>query len=73
MTRNDRASAIAAAIILVGAFGLFYFMPQIMLVLGQVSPWLAIVVGGLCVLAFFAVFWLRGLYKQRHDGGPDQS
>ncbi|MBW8639249.1 hypothetical protein K1W69_18785 [Hoeflea sp. WL0058] len=72
MTRNDRASAIAAAIILAGAFGLFYFMPQIMLFLGEISPWLAIVIAVLCVLAFFAVFWLRGLYKQRHDGDPDE-
>ena len=72
MTRNDRSSVIAAAIILVGAFGLFYFMPQIMLVLGRISPWLAIVIGGLCVLAFFAVFWLRGLYRQKHGDGPDR-
>ena len=72
MTRNDRASAIAAAIILAGAFVLFYFMPQIMRFLGDISPWLAIVIAVLCVLAFFAVFWLRGLYRQRQENGPDQ-
>ncbi len=72
MTRNDRASAIATAIILAGAFVLFYFMPQIMLFLGAISPWLAIAIAVLCVLAFFAVFWLRGLYRQRHGNGPDQ-
>ena len=67
MTRRDRNSVIAAAVILIG-FGLIaYFMPTIMLTLGDASPAAAGVVAVLFVAAFFLVFWLRG----RSQGGKD--
>jgi hypothetical protein len=63
MDRNNRNSAIAAAIILIG-FGLVaFFMPNIMLAVGDMSPIAAGVIAVLFVAAFFLVFWLRGRSK----------
>lgn len=60
MDEKTRNAAVAAALIL-GGFGLVaFFMPTIMLSLGEVSPVLAGLVAILFVLAFFGVFWLRG-------------
>lgn len=62
MTPQDKNSAIAAALILIGLAGLFYVMPRIVLSLGEISPWL----GGAAAFAFiftlYIVFWLRGKY-----------
>ena len=59
MDGSSRNSAIAAAIILIG-FGLIaFFMPNIMLFLGERSPVMAGIVAVAFVLAFFLVFWLR--------------
>ena len=67
MDRSTRNAAIAAAIIL-GGFGLVaYFMPTIMLALGDSSPWAGAVVAVLFVLAFFGVFWLRGRSQRRGE------
>ncbi|MDN2580557.1 hypothetical protein [Aquibium sp. ELW1220] len=64
MDEKTRNAAIAAALIL-GGFGLVaFFMPTIMLALGEISPFLAALVGALFVLAFFGVFWLRGRAKR---------
>ncbi|CAN7358256.1 hypothetical protein LJR255_002088 [Pararhizobium sp. LjRoot255] len=63
--KNDRSPAIAAAIILaVVGFG-FFILPKIMLSLGDISPWLAAVVGTLFVLGFFLIFWLRARHQRR--------
>jgi hypothetical protein len=63
MDRNNRNSAIAAAIILIG-FGLVaFFMPDIMLAVGDMSPIAAGAIAVLFVAAFFLVFWLRGRRK----------
>jgi hypothetical protein len=68
MTRRDRNSAIAAAVILIG-FGLVaYFMPTVMLTLGEASPVAAGVVAVLFVAAFFLIFWLRAHSR----GGEDR-
>jgi len=67
MDRSTRNAAIAAALIL-GGFGVVaYFMPTIMLALGDSSPWAGAVVAVLFVLAFFGVFWLRGRSQNRRD------
>ncbi|MBZ0163930.1 MAG: hypothetical protein K8H74_14610 [Notoacmeibacter sp.] len=64
MDPANRNAMIAAAAILVG-FGLvFYYMPAIMLAVGNYSPILAAAVGAVLVLAFFAVFWLRGRHRR---------
>lgn len=57
---SNRSSAIAAAIILGGTGLVFYFMPAMMMSLSEISPWLSYAVAIAFVLAFFAVFWLRG-------------
>jgi membrane protein implicated in regulation of membrane protease activity len=68
MQKNDRNSAIAAAIILVAAGLGFFVMPGIMLSLSEISPWLSYAVAIVFVLAFFAVFWLRARHQRRRDG-----
>jgi hypothetical protein len=59
MSRSDRNAAIAAAIILAG-FGLFaFYLPTIMIAVGNVS---SIGAGAVVVVflgALFAVLWLR--------------
>lgn len=63
MDAQTRNAAVAAAIIL-GGFGLFaFYLPNIMLLIGETSPIAAGVVGVLFVLAFFGVFWLRSRSK----------
>ena len=64
MDEKTRNAAVAAALIL-GGFGLVaFFMPTIMLSLGEISPVLAGVAGAAFVLAFFGLFWLRGRAKR---------
>ncbi|MFZ1774266.1 MAG: hypothetical protein WAT78_09955 [Rhizobiaceae bacterium] len=59
MSSNDKQALIAAAIIFAGFSAAAYFMPTLMLALGDISPVLAGIVGTGFVLAFFLVFWLR--------------
>lgn len=61
---KQRSPAIAAAIILLAVGVAFYFLPPLMLWLGTISPYLAAGVGVAFVLAFFAIFWLRGRYQR---------
>lgn len=63
--RSGRSAALAALTILLGTGLVFYFLPRIMVALGDVSPWLAGVFGTLIVLGFFLVFWLRARYQRR--------
>ncbi len=61
-TRKAASAALAIfAIFAVGA----YFLPRIMLALGNISPVLAGVFAVAFVLAFFAIFWLRGRFKRK--------
>lgn len=65
MTESNRNAAIAAAVIMIG-FGVFaYFLPTIMLAVGNVSPVAAGIIAVLFVAAFFLVFWLRGRSQRR--------
>jgi hypothetical protein len=60
MDQNSRNSAIAAACIMLG-FGLFaYFLPTIMLAVGNYSTVVAGIIAVAFVAAFFLIFWLRG-------------
>lgn len=63
--RSGRSAAFAALMILLGTGLVFYFLPRIMVALGDVSPWLAGTFGTLIVLGFFLVFWLRARYQRR--------
>jgi hypothetical protein len=60
MDRNTRNAAIAAACFML-FFGLVaFFMPTIMLAVGERSPLAAGGIAILFVAAFFGVLWLRG-------------
>lgn len=64
--QNETARTAIAAAIIFAVFALgAYFMPTIMLALGDVSPILASVFAIAFVLAFFVLFWLRGRYRRR--------
>ena len=64
MDRSNRNAAIAAFAILL-AFGLgAYFMPAVMLWLGDISTVIAAFAAIAFVGAFFAVFWLRGRLRR---------
>ncbi|WP_454851794.1 hypothetical protein [Rhizobium binxianense] len=65
MSPESRSPAIAAAVILLGAGLVIYFLPTIVLWIGNFSPALAFIVGACLLLAFFAVFWLRARYQRR--------
>jgi len=72
MKKEDKSAAFAALGILAVTFVVFYFMPDVMLSAAEFSPWLAIVIGGIAVLAFFAVFWLRGRLGSVSKSGGEQ-
>lgn len=58
-------TAIGAAIFLL-CFGVFgYFLPSIMVVLGNISVIVAAVFAVLFVLAFFIVFWIRARLQEK--------
>lgn len=60
MDRNTRNAAVAAACFML-FFGLVaFFMPNIMLTVGERSPMAAGGIAILFVAAFFGVLWLRG-------------
>lgn len=69
MKKEDKSAMIAAAIILGVTFLVFFFMPGMMLAAGEISPWFAAGIGAVAVLAFFAVFWLRGRFGPASQGG----
>lgn len=67
MDRDTRNAAIAALWIML-LFGVAaYFLPTVMIAVGNVSTVLAGIVAILFVLAFFMVFWLRGRSQGRRD------
>jgi hypothetical protein len=59
MDRANRNAAIAAAIFVVGFGVLAFFLPTIMIAVGNVSPIAAGVVAVAFVAIFFVVLWLR--------------
>ncbi len=59
MSPQDKKSAIAAGIILVGFTAAFFFLPKLVMALGGISPFLGFGAGVLLIAAFFGVFWLR--------------
>lgn len=67
MDKGTRNAAVAAATILIGFGVAAYFMPTIVLALGETSPWAGGLVAVLFVLAFFGVFWLRGRSQRDKD------
>ncbi|MCT8997750.1 hypothetical protein [Chelativorans intermedius] len=63
--KENREAAVAAALILVG-FGLTaFFLPHVMLVVGDISTVAAAGVAVLFVAGFFVLFWLRARSQRR--------
>jgi len=67
MNGNNRSSAIAAAMIILGVGIMLFVLPKIVLWIGDYSPVLAAVLGSLVILSFFLIFWLRARYQRRRD------
>jgi hypothetical protein len=68
VTPENRNAAIAAAILL-AIFGLgAFYLPTVMLAVGNISPAAAGVIAVLFVAAFFLVFWLRGRSQRKRHG-----
>lgn len=65
MTPETKSQVIAAAAILFGAVLVIYFLPSLVLWIGQYSPALAFIVGAVLLLGFFWIFWLRARYQKR--------
>lgn len=61
---KGKSAALAALFIMLGTGVVFYFLPRVMIAIGDVSPWLAGAFGTLLVLGFFLLFWLRARYQQ---------
>jgi drug/metabolite transporter (DMT)-like permease len=59
MDRANRNAAIAAAIFLAGFGLLAFYLPTIMIAVGNVSTIAAAIVAVLFVAIFFVVLWLR--------------
>ncbi|WP_159589079.1 hypothetical protein [Chelativorans xinjiangense] len=63
--KENREAIIAAAVILVG-FGLAaFFLPRVMIAVGDISTVAAVVVAILFVAGFFLIFWLRARSQRR--------
>jgi Flp pilus assembly protein TadB len=67
MDRNNRNALIAAAAIMLAFVIAAFYLPTVMLAVGNVSTVAAGVVAILFVAAFFLVFWLRGKSQGRRD------
>jgi hypothetical protein len=65
MTPETKSQITAAALILIGAVVVLYFLPVIVLAIGAYSPALAFIVGAILILGFFWIFWLRARYQRR--------
>jgi drug/metabolite transporter (DMT)-like permease len=68
VTPENRNSVVAAAILLaVFGVGAFY-LPTVMIAVGNLSTVAAALIAILFVAAFFLVFWLRGRSQRRRGG-----
>ena len=65
MSGESRSQILGAAVVMIGAVVVIYFLPSVVLWIGQYSPVLAFVVGAVLLLGFFWVFWLRARYQRR--------
>lgn len=68
MSPETRSQVVAAALIMLGAGLVIYFLPVIVLWVGNYSPILAMAVGFILILGFFWIFWLRARYQRRRRG-----
>jgi hypothetical protein len=67
MNGSNRSALIAAAIIMFVFILTAFYLPSIMLAVGEASPLAAGVVAVLFVAALFILLWLRGRSQQGRD------
>ncbi|WP_143850950.1 SoxR reducing system RseC family protein [Brucella thiophenivorans] len=67
-----RSDALAAAVIMIGFGLLAFYLPNIMLALGERSHVAAAIFGLLFVLSFFAIFWLRARYQKKSNNSKQR-
>lgn len=67
MNGSNRNALIAAAIIMLVFVVTAFYLPSIMLAVGETSPLAAGVVAVLFVAALFILLWLRGRSQQGRD------
>ncbi|KFB09152.1 hypothetical protein [Nitratireductor basaltis] len=65
--KDNRDAIIAAAFIIIGFGVIGYFMPRLVLAVGEFSTLAAGAIALLFVLGFFLIFWLRGIYQRRKN------
>ncbi|WP_336057502.1 hypothetical protein [Nitratireductor sp. CH_MIT9313-5] len=65
--KDNRDAIIAAAFIIIGFGIIAYFMPRLVLAVGEFSTLAAGAIALAFVLGFFMIFWLRGRYQRRKD------
>ncbi|MCC0044879.1 MAG: hypothetical protein H6892_11040 [Brucellaceae bacterium] len=63
--QQNRNALIAAAIILAAFALIAFYLPNIMMAAGKISPLAAGAVAVLFLVGFFGLFWLRGRYQSR--------
>ncbi|WP_265519469.1 hypothetical protein [Nitratireductor luteus] len=63
--KDNREAAVAAAVILVGFGIVAFFLPRVMLAVGEFSTVAAGVVAVAFVALFFLIFWARTWWQQR--------
>lgn len=63
--QQNRNALIAAAIILAAFALIAFYLPNIMMAAGNISPLAAGAVAVLFLVGFFGLFWLRGRYQSR--------
>ena len=65
LTKDSKQAAVAAAVILV-VFGVVaFFLPRLMVALGEVSTVAAGTLAVVFVACFFGIFWLRARSQRR--------
>ncbi|SOC36845.1 hypothetical protein SAMN05892877_103183 [Rhizobium subbaraonis] len=65
--KSGRSAAIAAAVILLVTGIVFFILPNVMISLASISPWLSASLAAILVLAFFLLFWLRARYQRGRE------
>ena len=66
---SDKSPFIAAAMIMAGVAAGLYFLPSLIRIIAEFNQYLAYAVGGLFILSFFLIFWLRARYQKMRDKG----
>ncbi len=64
---TDKSPFIAAALIMAGVAAGLYILPSLIRTIAEFNQYLAYAVGGLFILSFFLIFWLRARYQKRQN------